>query len=75
MIYELIIENNKEKSVIGFLKQLDFVKIRKVQKNTRPKKVQPIQDDELPYFGADVNWDIDAAELRKKGVKKRLTEW
>ena len=72
MIYELTIENNRDKTVIAFLKQLDFVKIKKVQKSTRPKKNQPTKDDELPYFGAALDWDIDASELRKKNSNQHI---
>lgn len=75
MIYELTIEDNREKTVIAFLKQLDFVKIKKVPKSTKSKKTHPVQDDDLPYFGAAPDWDIDASELRKKNTKQRLSEW
>ena len=69
MIYELTIENNRDKTVIDFLKQLDFVKIKKITKNTQPQKTKPKQEIDFPYFGAAPDWDIEASELRKKNSK------
>jgi hypothetical protein len=38
MIYELDIEEGKEKPVINFLKQLDFLTVRAVKKTAKKKE-------------------------------------
>ncbi len=72
MTYELTIEGNKEKQVIAFLKQLDFVQIKKVQKKTAEKK-REVKDP--TYFDACPDWDLDVKELREKSSKNRLAGW
>jgi hypothetical protein len=75
MTYELIIENNKEKQVIAFLKELDFVKLKKLPKSKiAQKKIAKSEANDLPYFGACVNWDVEASDLRKS-ANKRISEW
>ncbi len=75
MIYELTIEDNKEKQVIAFLKQLDFVKVKKVVRAKVAKKKSVHADSyDLPYFGAYPEWDAEASDLRKT-ANKRLIKW
>ena len=75
MIYELTIEDSKEKQVIAFLKDLDFVKVKKVTKSkTVTKKAAPTDNYDLPYFGACPEWDVEADDLRKT-ANKRLIKW
>jgi hypothetical protein len=76
MIYEMIIEEGKEKPVINFLKQLDFVTIKSVKKTSKQKveKINGIQND-LPYFGACPEWEMDVKEMRKNNTKKRIEGW
>jgi hypothetical protein len=78
MIYELVIEDDKAKSVIAFLRQLDFVKVTRKPESRSVKtleKKKEAQQDGLSYFGMCPDWDIDARELRMRGVKKRLKGW
>jgi hypothetical protein len=75
MIYELTIEDSKEKQVIAFLKELDFVTLKKVTKSkTVKKKVAPTGHYDLPYFGVCPEWDVEAGDLRKT-ANKRLIKW
>jgi len=75
MIYELTIEDSKEKQVIAFLRQLDFVTVKKVGNGKVGKKKATQKDTyDLPYFGACPNWDAEASNLRKT-ANKRLSKW
>ena len=76
MTYELIIDAGKEKTVINFLKQLDFVTVKAVKKDSKKKiekKTEPLED--LPYFGLCPDWDMDVRGMRKKSTEKRLKGW
>jgi hypothetical protein len=76
MIYELIIEDGKEKPVINFLKQLDFISVKAVKKDKTAKKkteTKPLQDPS--YFDSYPNWEMDIETIRKKSTKKRLNGW
>ena len=53
--YELVIDPKKEKVVVDFLKQLDFVKIKKKADTRKAKSIKIKQDKEIPYFGATPN--------------------
>jgi len=79
MIYEMTIDEIKGKNVLALLKELDYVTIRKVTAKSKPKtkakKSSPTKDDDIPYFGAAPDWDIDASELRSRSNKKRLAGW
>ncbi len=75
MIYELTIEDDKEKQVVAFLKQLDFVQLKKVAKSkVTLKKATRKKNDDLPYFGSCLNWDVESSDLRTT-ANKRLTKW
>jgi hypothetical protein len=75
MTYELIIEDSKEKQVIAFLRQLDFVQLKKLPKNkvAKKKSVKETTGD-LPYFGACIDWEVEASDLRKS-ANKCISEW
>ena len=74
MEYELIIEKGKAKTVIAFLKQLDFVKLVPVnKKSARTKKTLDSNNKSIPYFNAKSGWDVDAETLRKQSVRKNTT--
>lgn len=76
MIYELVIQQGKEKQVINFLKQLDFVRLKTVKK-TREKTVKSksTQQHEPSYFNTLPEWKMDVKTLRQKNTKKRLEGW
>lgn len=44
MTYELIIDADKEKELITFLKHLDFVTVRKIVKKTAIIKEMPVSE-------------------------------
>jgi len=76
----LEIQDEKAKSVIAFLKQLDFVKIKLSPAASLKKKiVKPSRktppDSEIPYFNTCPQWDTDASILRHGGSRKRVKEW
>jgi hypothetical protein len=75
MTYELTIDGNKEKQLLAFLKQLDFVQIKKVQKKTAEKKTEKREVKDPPYFDACPDWDVDVKALREKSTKNRLAGW
>jgi len=76
MIYELEIEEGKEKPVINFLKQLDFLSVKAVKK-PRKKKVEKkaAETEDLPYFGMCPDWEMDVKEMRKKDTIRRTEGW
>lgn len=57
---ELIVkvDENKAKQLIGFLKTLEYVEIKKSSK----KKIA--RDPRFDYFGADPDWQPDVKKLR-----------
>ena len=57
MTYELTIDPGKEKSVINFLKQLDFVTVTRVKKSNEKKA----QGNEPAINLDDYNKDVDEA--------------
>jgi hypothetical protein len=60
MIYELVIEEGKEKQVINFLKQLDFVTLKTVKKSPKKAlKYKAAEGHELSYFGTLPGWEMD----------------
>ncbi len=76
MTYELIIHEDKEKQVINFLKQLDFVTVKAVKKPVK-KKIEKKTEagKDLPYFGICPDWDLDVKKMRKESTEKRLKGW
>ncbi len=76
MIYELIIDEGKEKTVINFLKQLDFVTVKAVKKKP-VKKVEKKtgQAGDMPYFDTCPDWEMDVKEMRRKDTLKRIEGW
>ncbi len=75
MEYELVIEKGKSKSLVAFLKQLDFVKITPVNKKALPaRKALVSPKKSIPYFNASSGWDVDADILRKQSVRKN-SKW
>jgi hypothetical protein len=76
MIYELIIQSDKEKSVMAFLKQLDFVHIKKAEKRIAESMSKPKSNQKgIQYFGVCLDWDIDASELRSQSSGKHNQKW
>jgi hypothetical protein len=67
---ELIVkvDESKAKQLIGFLKTLEYVEIK------RPSKKKPAREPRFEYFGSDPNWQPDATELRKLSSRKKA-EW
>lgn len=67
---ELIVkvDESKAKQLIGFLKTLEYVEIKRSSKKTAAPEPR------FEYFGADPKWRADAAELRKLSSRKK-TEW
>ncbi len=56
MIYELEIEEGKEKQLIEFLKQLDFVSIKAI-KDKKKKTIKASDTSDLPYFDSCLDWN------------------
>ena len=78
MIYELEITDEKAKSVIAFLKQLDFVKIKLSTDHTKKdavKMANKSQTTSLPYFNSCPAWDAEPSTLRHSGSNKRVKGW
>ena len=78
MIYELEIADDKAKSIIAFLKQLDFVKIKLSASSAKRKPIIRNKESEkknLSYFNACHDWDIEAASIRHSGSNKRTKGW
>ena len=76
MLYELDIEEGKEKPVINFLKQLDFLTIRTVGKSVKKKVDKRITEaGDLPYFDSCPDWNMDVKEMRKNDTNRRLEGW
>ena len=76
MLYELDIEEGKEKPVINFLKQLDFLTIKPIGKSVKKKVDSRITDTgDLPYFDTCPDWNMDVKEMRKKDTNRRLEGW
>jgi hypothetical protein len=76
MIYKLEIEEGKEKPVINFLKQLDFVTVSVIKKASKSgAKTTPLQHNDLSYFDTCPTWDMDVKSMRKKDIKKRIKGW
>jgi len=65
---ELIVnvEENKAKQLIGFLKTLEYVKV----KSSAKKKTA--SDPRFDYFGADPDWQPDVRKLRS--IRKKA-QW
>ena len=74
MTYEFTIDPGKEKSVINFLKQLDFVTVTRVKKSNEKKAPR----DEPAINLDDYNNDIDEAMAeiaRDEGIPhKKVTK-
>ncbi len=76
MIYELDIEDGKEKPIINFLKQLDFLTIRQIKKSE--DKITPTKKEagsDLSYFDTCPEWELNTDELRKMDTAKRIKGW
>jgi hypothetical protein len=71
MDFVISIDDERGKSLIAFLKKLDFVVLRpfKSGKNTRPTASAP--SGAPSYFGACPDWDIEADVLRKQSSPRR----
>ncbi len=67
---ELIVEveDGKAKQLIGFLKTLEYVEVKKSAKKTTIRKPG------FEYFGADPNWQPDAKGLRRLSSRKKA-QW
>jgi hypothetical protein len=64
---ELIVkvEESKAKQLIGFLKTLEYVEVKRSTKKETGRKPT------FEYFGADPSWRPDAKELRKLSYRKK----
>jgi hypothetical protein len=71
MQYELLIEKGKEEAVISFLKSLDFVTIKKKEKEQSKGKTKK----HFSYFGCLPGWDVEAVDLRKSKSRKSKLAW
>ena len=68
MDLQITVEERKAKQFVAFLKELDFVEVKKTLKTpAENKKSNPT----FSYFGACPDWDIEASELRAMGNRKK----
>jgi len=74
MIYQLEIDAAKEKQLIGFLRQLDFVTITTIKKSDRKKAVTKEPSVNLDDYNKDI--DEAMAEIaRGEGIShKKVTK-
>ncbi len=75
MIFELEIKDGKEKFVINFLKQLDFVKVKAVKSRKKKAESEAPESGNLPYFSTLPDWALDVKEMRKRDTVKRAEGW
>ena len=64
----LTVENSRAKQFINFLKTLEYVEVKKRAKE---------KTDNTPYFayfGACIDWEADAKELRAQSSRKKA-QW
>ena len=72
MDLQITVEERKAKQFVAFLKELDFVEVKKTLKTPyQNKKKKTI----LSYFDSCSDWDIDASELRKKSNNREKAQW
>ncbi len=72
MDFIVSIDDERGKSLIAFLKKLDFVVLKPFRQKRQSEAVKPPQPLSKPaYFGACPDWDMDADELRKKASPRR----
>jgi hypothetical protein len=74
MIYQLEIDAAKEKQLIGFLKQLDFVTVTRIKKSSGKKTAHNTPSVNLDDYNKDI--DEAMAEIaRGEGVShKKVTK-
>lgn len=71
----LRVEDSKAESLVSFLKELDFVEIKKtVDKPENKSKAKKKKTPDFSYFGACPHWEIDAKELRERSNRKKA-QW
>ncbi len=71
MIFELEIKDGKEKFVINFLKQLDFVSVKAVKSRKKKTSQATSESNNLSYFNTLPDWDMDIKAMRKNDTIKR----
>lgn len=79
MILQVTVDEDKAKSFLAFLKDLDFVKVKplsspKKKEAVKPKIEEKPAEPKFAYFGSCPDWDIDAAELRATS-NRRKAQW
>ena len=72
MDLQITVEERKAKQFVAFLKELDFVEVKKTLKTPSQNKKKKTT---LSYFDSCPDWDIDASELRKKSNNREKAQW
>ncbi|MCF8257066.1 MAG: hypothetical protein K9J06_05910 [Flavobacteriales bacterium] len=78
MDIQLSVEESKAKQFLAFLRQLDFITVKKttrVKSEHHNRIDDPKGNKDLPYFGLCPEWDVEADELRHGGISKRVVGW
>ncbi len=69
----LRVEDSKAESLVSFLKELDFVEVKKDDsKEKKGSKKTKKKTPDFAYFGACPDWEMDANELRATGNRKKV---
>ena len=76
----LRVEDSKAETLVSFLKELDFVVVKKtapVKKKRTPKTSakKKLTDKDFPYFGACPDWEVDAKTLRAQSNHRIKALW
>ena len=80
MDLQITVDDNKAEKFVSFLKELDFVVVKKTspakkKKAEKASSKKKLTDKDFPYFGACPDCDIDAKELRKNLWTRKKAEW
>jgi ribosomal protein L11 methylase PrmA len=71
----LRVEDSKAETLVSFLKELDFVEVKKTdKKEEKGSKKNKKKTPEYAYFGACPDWEMDAKELRATSNRKKA-QW
>ena len=71
----LRVEDSKVESLVSFLKELDFVEVKKTaKKEGKVARKSKRKAPEYAYFGACPDWEMDAKDLRATGNRKKA-QW
>jgi len=75
MDLQITVEESKAKLFVLFLKQLDFVDVKKTTRKTEKEAKKGKQKTpSFAYFGACPDWEMDAKELRATSNRKKA-QW